>query len=249
MSVRLISFVLMIFTAQLNAEVREIKSIEEIGEVLNDPHTLVVFDIDNTVIKPIGSWGSDQCYYFLVDYLKERYQISEQEAHHQAEKIWNMAQWDIRTMAVEAMTAPLITKLQGNKTHVFALTARTYSIADVTRKQLLDNAIDFTLSAPPSAGTLRVNASAVYEQGILYQGEGNDKGQTLVDFIKLMDLKPRKIIFIDDKEKNTHNVHKALEELGIEHIEFRYGQTDRSVQEFNDLVKAQKFAEAMRVDA
>lgn len=240
MSVRLMSFLLMIFALQASTKVREIQSIKEIIDEISDD-TLVVFDIDNTVIMPTDQIGSDQWYYFLVKKYQEQYGFCDQEAHHMAEEVWNMTQPFIDTKPVEPMTAPLITSLQGKGTKVFALTARTFSIANITRKQLLSNAIDFAKSAPQAGdASLRINNNATYEQGILFQGEGNDKGQTLVEFIKLLSLKPQKIVFIDDKEKNTDNVNKALQELGIDHIEFRYGSTDHVVQDFNNFISSQK---------
>ena len=68
----------------------------------------------------------------------------------------------------------------------------------------------------------------------MFQGEGNDKGKTLVQFLKYMNLNPKKIVFIDDRAKNTESVCQALEELGIPHVEFRYGGADKKVQEFHE---------------
>lgn len=242
MVIRIASFLILIWSLESLAQVREIHSMQEILEEI-DKDTLVIWDIDNTTIEPEAQWGSDQHYYFIVNKYKQQ-GLSDQEAHRQAERIWNSAQAYIKTQAVEPATPQIIANLQ--KTNlVMALTARSFAIADITRQQLNSNGVDFNINAPGNLGFLRVGNNASYEEGILYQGEGNDKGKILVKFLQQINLKPKKIVFIDDKEINTSNVDRALEELGIKHVEFRYGRLDKKVQSFNDFVQSEPYLELL----
>jgi len=231
---RLMIIIFVLNSWQARAHVYEIKFMHEITPQI-DSNTLVVFDIDNTVIEPTGNLGSDQWYYFLVNKFQNRFNLSEYDAHRKAEPMWNMAQSYIKTQAVEEETSQIIARLQENNIYVMALTARSSHIAEITRQQLLENNIDFQKYAPDLDKTSLVfSKNLIYEKGILYQGEGYNKGKTLVSFLEHINFKPKNIVFIDDKVKNTAHVHKALEELGnIGHIEFRYANTDDKVKEFN----------------
>ena len=227
------SILLLMSAWQSFAEVREIKSMHEIIQEI-DADTLVIFDIDNTVIEPTGQFGSDQWYYFLVQNFKIDVKLSEHAAHAKAEPIWNLAQRFIKTQAVERQTPHIIKSLQGDKIQVMALTARSSQITQITQGQLFENGVDFQISAPRNSRLLEMGENISYDGGILFQGEGNDKGKTLVKFLKHMNLAPKKIVFIDDKEKNTSNINRALEEFGgVRHIEFRYAKTDEKVSQFN----------------
>lgn len=228
MLLRIASFLLVIFAGQAFSQVREINFMEEIIQEI-DGDTLVIFDIDNTVIEPTGQVGSDQWYYYLAQKFQSLENLSLGDAHYKAERLWNTAQSYIKTQAVEEQTPQIIARLQERNIPVMALTARSREIAEITRQQLSESNINFQKSSPKYN---YAHNSTRYEGGILYQGEGFDKGKTLVEFLRHTNLKPKKIVFIDDKEKNTNNVNRALQELDIIHVEFRYGRTDEKVREF-----------------
>ena len=52
-------------TQAVNAEIRETKFMQEVMSAI-DSETLAIFDIDNTLIEPIGNMGSDQWFYYLI---------------------------------------------------------------------------------------------------------------------------------------------------------------------------------------
>lgn len=237
-NIRIICLAFLLCAGQGRAYVREIQSIEEIIEEITNK-TLVIFDIDNTVLKPAtergnDEWlGSDQWFYFLLKILQEHKRSP--NALREAEQIWNRSQSYINTKPVEPSTPALIAGLQKKGVKVIALTARSHAIAPITRQQLFTNGIDFALNPLEHEGSLKIDDYATYERGIVYQGEGNDKGTTLVNLLEKLEIKPQKIIFIDDKLKNTVNVHNALQaNRYLDHIEYRYGFTDKSVAAFNE---------------
>lgn len=235
MIIRILSLMLWIGAWPGRAEVREINIMDDIIEEI-DKDTLVIFDIDNTVLEPTTYWGSDQWFYFLIDELQEKNNFSKSAALHSAEQIWNRTQSHITTHPVEENTPALIENLQKKGISIMALTARSHAIAAITKQQLLNNRVNFAFNATKNLGLVSIDDNAIYDEGILFQGEGNDKGKTLIKFLAKFNLRPPKIVFIDDKLKNVENVNKALEEIhGLKHIEFRYGYSDKAVADFNSI--------------
>ena len=53
--------------------------------------------------------------------------------------------------------------------------------------------------------------AAKYVEGVIFVGLKNDKGETLMRLLNQLGHQPKKILFIDDKEKNLHSVAAACE--------------------------------------
>jgi hypothetical protein len=60
-----------------------------------------------------------------------------------------------------------------------------------------------------------------YKNGILYCGN-NDKGSALTALLKILNLNPRKIIFLDDKKHHIRSVAHAAKILTSEFLGFHY---------------------------
>ena len=202
------TLVFVCFGAQ--AEVHEIKSMKEILSFV-DAGTLLVFDIDSTVLNPFA----------------------------------------LPLAPVEAETPELIRGFQKLGARSMAMTARPFSAVGITETQLTSIDVHFSekpvfpsehvgigkaiipcnedlrdvkLPPPPARDIILFK----YKNGIAYTGDKN-KGRAMVALLKDLDFKPTKIVFVDDKSKNTNNVNLALEALEsgkIEHHEFRYGAMD-----------------------
>ena len=214
------------------SEIREIKSMRQIEREVNR-ETLLVFDLDNTLIEPIQSLGSDQWYYYLVRKYKEMDKMSEEKAYQKADEVWNKTQWLVEVESVEKTTPQFIQKLQRKGIKMMGLTARTFDISDVTMKQLKSVGIEFKKAVYPKNLEFKLVDTAHYVQGIMYIGEQNDKGKVLVQFLKSIHYQPKKIVFVDDKQKHVTSMERALAELKIKYIGFRYGAADERVQRFN----------------
>ena len=222
----------MCFAISAFAEIREIKSMKEVLKEV-DAQTLLVFDLDNTLMEPIQSLGSDQWYYYIIKKYKEVDKLSDQEAYDQADKVWNQTQWLIQVKAVESFTPELIEKLQKKKIKMMGLTARTYDISDITLKQLSSIGINLGHSVSSQDMSFKLVDTAYYKNGIVFQGEHNSKGDVFVEFLKRLNLKPKKVVFVDDKQKHVNSMEKALGEAKIKYIGFRYAAADERVEKFN----------------
>ena len=219
------------------ADIREIKSMKEL-EPSVDQDTLVVFDIDNTLISPQGNFGSDQWFYYLYKIYKIN-GLSDAEIAKKAMSTWNESQWITNVQAVEKDTPAMVSKFQKAGIQTVALTARELAIAERTVSQLKSIGVSFKETALKKASLkiskedLKTQDDAVMRDGIVYVGESNTKGNVLVTLLKKLNLKPKKIVFVDDRVKHVVGMEKALTQENIPHIAFRYGALDERVGAFN----------------
>jgi len=229
----LFTAVLLLSCTHLQAEIREAYSLPEVVPFVDDS-TLLVVDIDNTLLEPEGSLGSDQWYYFLVRKYIQFDGMEEKAANEKAMHVWNQSQWLVRVRAVEKVTPSIIRQLQDRGIRVMGLTARTLDIINKTFAQLESAGIDLNRSPVPS-NTVEFQSDDVarYEKGILFVGESNDKGKALVQFLQQSRHLPAKIVFVDDKLRHVQNVERALSMVNVRFLSFRYGAADEKVRLFN----------------
>jgi phosphoserine phosphatase len=219
---------------------REIRSMAEIEPFIDDG-TLLVFDLDNTLIEPVGNLGSDQWFHFLVRKFTEVDRLDEKEAAARAMKLWNKAQWLVEVKAVEPLTPNLIRRQQDRGIKTMGLTAREPEIAGRTL-ELLER-VGVRLGRSTVHDAERKAGGGLFKQGVLFVGEGRDKGDELVKFLREIRYAPAKVLFVDDRLDHVVNVEKACRRAGIDYLVFRYGATDAKVEQFNrDTEDPQLFA-------
>ena len=217
------ALLLLLLASAARAELREIRTMADIVPAI-DTSTLVVFDIDNTLLEPVGSLGSDQWYYYMVKAVGE----------DKANEAWTKTLPTVKVKPVEPLTPDLIRAQQKRGVKVMALTARGPEDAATTFAQLKAIGVDLTATAPVSKD-VKTEDKGLYSKGVFFQGEGPSKGETLVAFLKKTGLKPKRVVFADDKPKNAQSVEQAVREAGFPVYSFRYGATDAKVKFFNDL--------------
>lgn len=213
----------------------EIKSIHEIAHHIKiDKNTLIAYDLDNTLMHPQGNLGSDQWFYFLYKLYKTK-GIKPEEIESKAMAIWNRAQKHVRIIPVEADVSAIIRTQQSQGIATLGLTARTREIADITLEQLYSLGIQFEGSvildeeASFPRKDLGSREDAFFKKGILFIGEGNNKGTVLIHFLRRFSRHFEKIVLIDDKMRNVQKAEVALAKAGIPFIGFRYGALDEKV--------------------
>ena len=207
-----------------------VKESNSMKESLSDVREgdLVVFDIDNTLIEPVQTLGTDQWY----DYLVRKYKSSgldENQAINKAIEEWTAAQKQTRVRPVESNTPSVIQTLLKRKIPVLALTARPTSLKNTSMIQLKSVGISIpesNLSLPPGSDVQTLN-------GIIFVGPKNNKGVVLAQILKLNGINPQRLIFVDDKEKHVRNMDAALAHFSFENINYRYGAADAHVHSFN----------------
>lgn len=200
------------------------------------PQTLVIYDLDNTLIRPTQTLGSDQWFRDLFDRAKAS-GATEKEANRAAVGPWVKVQKATAVATVEAESPAIVSELQKSGHFVMGLTARPDSLADTTFKQL--KSVGYRLDAhPPVREDLDVLNSqgavaAHFSRGVIFVGPAGDKGQVLVEFLRKTGLDPQSIVFVDDRSGNTESVSRALSGAPYPHTEFRYGAADAWVKSYD----------------
>lgn len=194
-----------LFIAQVaSAQIVEISQMNDILPSI-DSETWVVFDLDNTVMEPAQTLGTDQWYDYMVKKLG---------SDEPALAVWSRVQDRTQMIPVEPTTPDLIKNLQQEHIRVFALTARPKDSIPTTITQLKSIGVEF--------------------ERVVAVGPGANKGEVLSLEIQKASVMPAKVVFVDDKAKHVRNVDVALSKLPeIEHLEFRYGAADSRVRSFN----------------
>ncbi len=227
------------------ANIIESNTVAEIKNHLGNDleHTLVIFDIDNTLAAPKLEIGSDQWVNYLVA-EKMKLGLDIQQAFNAVLPTYFHVQFKIAMHPVEDITPYLIDELQAQGVSVIALTARSIFVASRTLNQLDDMRVELGIKGHVDELHLNMPIPCIYMHGVIFSGL-NDKGMVLIELLNNIDFKPTKIIFIDDKLKNIVAVEYAAEKCGIEFIGIRYGRCDERVANFNP-VKAQEQLEMLQ---
>lgn len=189
------------------------------------PGTLVVFDIDNTLIEGVETIAADPWYDYYLTKLKAG-GMDEKEAVTRANALWLRVQELATVRPVEAETVALIARLQAKGIKVMALTARANDAIALSKRQLASAGIDFTKSQVHNGSiAFTLVSKAEYADGVLYIDELNKKGEALAHLLKTIGYRPEKIVFADDKRKHADNVDLEMGALGISCVAYQYTRT------------------------
>lgn len=229
-----------IFLAQAFPQIIETLSIAEITKYITDADTLVIFDIDYTILKADDLHATDKWFSAMTTYAQ-----SKGYDYIQAIDIvlipFGKALKTTTVSAIETkgdkdktpVVSEVIKNLQKNGIAVIALTSRSLPFVECTPTQL--KSIDIDLSQPPLGNkkvSMTLKFPAKFVNGILFCSN-NDKGETLKALLKELKLKmPSKIVYADDKEKYLLQVQKFANEMKIPFVGIRYSYMDREVEDF-----------------
>jgi FMN phosphatase YigB (HAD superfamily) len=216
-----------------DAEVRETMTMADIETEIT-PDTLLVFDLDNTLIEPMGNLGSDQWYFFLIRKFETVDHAEHRVAEERAVRLWDALQEQLTVKPVEDLTPLLIRRQQDRGIRTMGLTAREPEVATATLKQLASVGIDLARNTVTTNGvTFEMNAPATLKDGVLFIGENNSKGPALTNLLARLAIRPAKIVYADDKKKHVDSLERACGAAAIPYAGFRYGATDAKVNQFN----------------
>lgn len=245
------------------SEISDIKKISDIKmnaaltEALStyDEDTLVIFDLDNTVMMPNQYLGTHEWFDYLTKKYMDQEGLSKLAAGWKARIYWNKIQRIISLRLVEDDMKALIKDLQRRNFSIMGHTARSVTPTDErampyvpifdTLRQLEEVNIDLSETTPVNESVVVQTEEisefvkpAVFSNGILFC-ENNDKGLALVKFFEITKKTPKKVIFFDDRIKNLESMKKALATV-TNFYGIRYGGADTFVSSFNsDVVERQ----------
>lgn len=186
--------------------------------VIPGPQTLVMFDIDGTLIWPDEPEAREEWF----DAQEEAYKkigLTRVEGEKRYIPVHLAAQVKTGVHLVDRNVLSLFTFLERSGVSVIALTARSaYDLECITKRQLASVGIDFSHGktgkwATPISFTQFDDVR--YAGGILYTGGDVDKGTVLKLFLKQLGYVPSEVIFVDNEINNLLDVAKVLKELKI----------------------------------
>lgn len=224
----------------LIAEIREISSFKEIREHLQLP-SLLILDIDNTLIFPAQEMGSDQWFHSRIDFYRQR-GYSYSEALERALPEWEAIQNITQVKLVEPYISNFMKEAQEDGSlHVMGMTTRGLALATRTVHQLESVGIQFTKSAPSNEELPFFNSKVIlYKKGIFFTS-GTHKGKALKQLLEKLDYRPQNIVFVNDKRGHLRQVEETMEDAGIPFIGLRYGYLDQKVRNFRKDIASVQF--------
>lgn len=196
--------------------------------------TLVVSDLDNTIIEPVQTLGSDQ----WGEYMGKKLQaagIEKETATKMFVSMFSIVQHATQVKTVETSTLKTLDAIAALGVPTLGLTARPLYLTN--RSIELLNSVDVKLIGVPEIANLNLEATIKYQNGVVFVGPFNNKGLVLKSILeKLTTKKFKRIIFIDDKVHHAANVDAALKDSNLEVYSIRYGAADKKVIGFNSVI-------------
>lgn len=211
--------------------VRTIDDLAAVAPALQESseRTLLVLDIDDTLLTSTGFFGSDKWYEWqktlpagdpgkvacLFDVIALNYETGTQRA-------------------TQPDGPALVNGLQVDKLLLTSRnplyrggTLRTLRDAGYVLPAMLGGQADgrsWDFRKTPGAKPVRV----LYDQG-LFMTTGQDKGLVLLDLLRRSSLRYDRVVLVDDGRKNIDNMRAALHDAGIDYLGLHYTRVDKSI--------------------
>lgn len=228
----LISFI--VLPLILLGDIKNIEWLRDVKSYIDSNKTLVVFDIDNTLLQSESHLGSVAWGDYIAQDLEAK-GISKKDAQVVASVFWRAVQPSIKVKAVDIETKQVIKDLQTQKTMVMCLTSRMPQELLYTLNQLQTIGVDIKITAPTqkSQKILASNCESFYTNGILFATPFNKKSEVFLSFLKKNNLYFKRIIFIDDKHSHVQDMEKAFCNEKTELVAIRFTKADKDIKTFN----------------
>lgn len=237
-----------------DSSIKKIDSFAHAADVLKkaDKNTLVLFDVDDTLIEPAGvlfrpKTIENEAYRpWLVELTSRVYgNAPKTEAYY-----WSI--WKVKEvpLLIEPGIVETIRSLQDRGVKVMALTAlktgRSFTIPSLPEwrfNKLKELGIDFSTANFPDMIFNELPKDDDGNYPVLYHGilctSTSSKGQVLATFLDRVKWKPDLVIFFDDSMKRVEQVAEEMHKREIPFQGYQYngadllpGELDKDVAEF-----------------
>lgn len=201
-----------------------------------DQDTLVLLDLDNTLIEPTASIGGSVFFIKTYEKLVKR-GLSKDEAMESVYAVWRQLQHMINVRTVEKDTKKVVDDIQNMGIKVMGLTGRGFIIAEPTIK-LLDS-----VGIRLDKNTIhheRVKLSELngFFEGVLFSRPDGNKGRSLVEFFDKIkyEYRDKKLLFVDDEHNYINGFVDYMENAKVNFKCIRYGAADKNHEHFDPAV-------------
>lgn len=219
----------LICITSIQAQIIESDDIHEVVRHVYNTHdhqnVLVIFDYDNTLVEAKDGFGGDEWFCAMLDQCMNNGMSFKQSLDYVL-PLYSTIQQSIWMEPVQKSAPQLVAFLQSIGIATMVLSSRSHPIIERTIEQLERAGMNFVHTAP-SKETLTIDMGdrAFYRNGVLFS-ERIDKGKLLITFFEMINYKPEKVIFINDKMKHLKKVEAALQEANIPFVGIRYSRLD-----------------------
>jgi hypothetical protein len=221
--------------ANPESQIVEVKTLAAIPEALAEGgtrKTLLVLDIDDTLLTSSGFFGSDRWY-----------EWQKSLADGDPGKV--PCKFDVIALNYEAGTqvatepgdGPRIVNALGTDTLILTArnplyrsgTIRELKRAGYTLPRNLDGSSDgriYRWRRDPAAVPTMIS----YDSGVLMVS-GQDKGVMLLDLLQRLNLRYDRVVLVDDGKKNIDAMQAALGDAGIDYQGLHYTRVDKAIRD------------------
>ncbi len=221
----------------LQASVVQVESFKQIESTLEslDSNALVVIDVDEVmltdqdlILKPMGDPLKFQI--FNEYYIAAKSEREEEEVS----KTLSLSLLLSQKTLLEEDLPQMITSLQKRKIKVIALTScptKSFGVIENLEKWRLNHMREFGIHLERSFPCLKrflIEGLAsqnipmpIFNRGVLFT-EGFSKADVLASFLKKVEMKPSRVVFIDDLSRNLQQMDTKLIQMKIPHSGFQY---------------------------
>lgn len=194
------------------------------------PHTLLVFDIDNTLIKPQGWIGGSGWFEHLL-HAKVAAGMAQQEAYASVVELCAQLQPYLTWLPVEQETVATVQQFQKLGAQVLAMTGRGPEQAEITLMQLQSIGLSFAHSCPP---VTLIDSWYTVQEGVVFSSF-YEKGKVLIDFLSKISAPISTVICVDDMLRNIQSIERELAKKrpDIAFVGVQYTYLDTVIAAFN----------------
>jgi hypothetical protein len=222
---------------------------DRMQDILSHVHfgTMVVIDIDNTLIESSMHLGSAQWRTYIRNKAASLgYDAAASELI--LDKFWMFAQHFVPVRLVDPAILSVIDqlKLEHPGIIIVALSAREPSEMEHTRRQLDSVGVVLLNGSFRQHFALPAPHHSIYHKGVIYCGD-NKKSEALFAFFQALKYYPKRVIFVDDKLSQVQEVEKFLEQKNIEFIGIRFSAADQRVKAFDPEIAELQFSQLPKI--
>ena len=221
---------LFLLISTLSGKIVEFHSFQDLKSHLT-PETLVILDVDDTLLIPKQMLGCDEWFCYRLNQRK----LAGHSASYALEK--TLAEWEgVRHLTqmeiVEPNSQSVIQSLQAEGYCVIGLTTQGLALATRTVQQLKENGVDLSRTAPKDSVYFTINQHGIlFRDGLLFTS-GMPKGKALFQLCETLGKKVNRIVFVNDKATHLKEIEESAFANSVEFIGLRYSYSDARKKAF-----------------